>query len=171
VQDVLTQAPAEAVRFLLLKTHYRSLLDFTDAGLQDAKRELDRFYRALRAHSATQAGSPVPDRVLACLADDLNVPGAIAVLHQLADAALAGDRDAALGLKAAGDVLGVFNHDPEDWFVGAIDQERVDRLIAQRNEARRAKNFAEADRLRQEIEEMDLILEDGPGGSYSLRRK
>ncbi len=171
VQDVLTQAPAEAVRFLLLKTHYRSLLDFTDAGLQDAKRELDRFYRALRAHPGIEDAAPLPDRVLACLADDLNVPGAIAVLHQLADAALAGDRDAALGLKAAGGVLGIFNHDPEDWFVGAIDQEGVDRLIGQRNEARRAKNFAEADRLRQEIEDMGLILEDGPGGTYSLRRK
>ncbi|MGC8531732.1 MAG: cysteine--tRNA ligase [Acidiphilium sp.] len=170
VADVLAQAPAEAVRLLLLKTHYRSLLDFTDAGLQEAKRELDRFYRALRAHPGVEDGAPLPDRVLACLADDLNVPGAIAALHQLADAALAGDRAAARGMKAAGAVLGIFNHQPEAWFVGEIDQGRVDALIAQRAAARQARNFAEADRLRQEIEAMGLILEDGPGGSYSLRK-
>jgi cysteinyl-tRNA synthetase len=74
-------------------------------------------------------------------------------------------------MKAAGAVLGIFNHQPEAWFVGEIDQQRVDWLIGQRNEARRAKNFAEADRLRREIEDMGLILEDGPGGSSSLRKK
>src|SRR5271156_2637144 len=85
LHDVLEKAPGEAVRFLLMRSHYRSNLDFSDAGLVDARKELDRFYRALERHPDVVAAAKVPESVLAPLCDDLNTPGAIAALHALAD--------------------------------------------------------------------------------------
>ena len=128
LRDVLNVAPGEAVRFLLMRSHYRSTLDFSDAGLVEARRELDRFYRAIAAHDVAPAGE-VPETVLAPLLDDLNTPGAIAALHALADAALAGDANAAAGLRAAGTVLGLFNLTPDAWFRGDIDQAAIEDLI------------------------------------------
>ena len=119
VRDVLAKAPGEAIRLLLLRTHYRSVLDFTDQGLAEAKRELDRFYRALSAHSGVEAGD-VPAPVLDALCDDLNTPLAIAQMRPLADAALAGDAAAASGLLAAGAVLGLLQQQPDDWFLSLI---------------------------------------------------
>ena len=176
VQDVLDGAPSgvsggapgEAVRFLLLKTQYRGVLDFTNAALSEAKRELDRFYRALAPYADLEAQAP-PIEFMTALADDLNTPAAIAEMHRLADGALQGARDKAVSLYAAGKLLGLFNQSAETWFRGGIDQERVDALIARRIAARGARDFAEADRLRREIEAMGLILEDGPNNSSSVR--
>ena len=170
LRDVLNVAPGEAVRFLLMRSHYRSTLDFSDAGLVEARRELDRFYRAIAAHDVAPA-SEVPETVLSPLLDDLNTPGAIAALHALADAALAGDAKAAAGLRAAGTVLGLFNLTPDEWFRGDIDQAAIEDLIAARVAARKAKDFAESDRLRDLIlKEHGVIIEDRPGGTYELRK-
>jgi cysteinyl-tRNA synthetase len=171
VRDALKQAPGEAIRFLLLRAHYRSTLDFSEAGLQDSKRELDRFYRAIEAHPGITAAADVPDSVLLPLTDDVNTPGAIAGLHALADAALAGDAAAAAGLLAAGQLLGLFNATPETWFgVKDVDQTLLDDLTAQRAAARARKDFVEADRLRAEIESLGIIVEDGPAGTYKYRK-
>jgi cysteinyl-tRNA synthetase len=169
VQDVLAQAPAEAARFLLLKTHYRAPLDFTDAGLAEAKRELDRFYRALAAHPDVVSADNPPDTVLAPLADDLNTPGAIAALHALADAALAGEAKAASALQAASQLLGVFNTPSEAWFRGGAGRDDVDRLIAERNDARNQKNFARADEIRKQLADAGVFLEDKAGGTIWRR--
>ncbi|MCF3946659.1 cysteine--tRNA ligase [Acidiphilium sp. AL] len=170
VGQALERAPGEVIRFLLLKTHYRSTLDFTDAALLEAKRELDRFYRALAAHCDWAVANTVPDSVLLPLADDLNTPGAIAALHTLADAALAGDRNAASSLKAAGAILGVFNHRPADWFRGDdADTARIEAAIAERIAARRARDFTRADAIRAELADSGIILEDSPAGT-SWRR-
>ena len=101
VRDVLAKAPGEAIRLLLLRTHYRSVLDFTDQGLAEAKRDLDRFYRALERSPDVAAGE-VPAPVLDALCDDLNTPLAIAAMHALADAALAGDRGGRGGAARGG---------------------------------------------------------------------
>ena len=101
IRDVLARAPAEAVRMMLLKSQYRGTLEFSDAGLLEARGELDRFYRALERTPASD-GAAVPDTVLAALCDDLNTPLAFAALHELADAAMAGDAAAASGLRAGG---------------------------------------------------------------------
>jgi cysteinyl-tRNA synthetase len=171
VRDALKQAPGEAIRFLLLRAHYRSTLDFSEAGLQDSKRELDRFYRAIEAHPGITAAAAVPDSVLLPLTDDVNTPGAIAGLHALSDAALAGDATAAAGLLAAGQLLGLFNATPETWFgVKDVDQTLLDDLTAQRAAARARKDFVEADRLRTQIESLGIIVEDGPAGTYKYRK-
>jgi cysteinyl-tRNA synthetase len=112
----------------------------------------------------------VPDCVLAPLCDDLNTPGAIAGLHQLADAALAGDAAAASGLLAAGGVLGLFNQPPEDWFHAGVDAGQIDRLIEERRAARLAKNFARADEIRKSLEADGIVLEDSAAGT-SWRRE
>lgn len=181
VQDVLAMAPAEAARFLLLKTHYRSVMDFSDAALGEAKRELDRFYRALQKHADAPVVNEIPPVVLDRLADDLNTPGVIAALHGLADAALGGDPLAASKMRAAGALLGLFNVTPTEWFQSArdhfrdrpemtgkattVDNAAIDRLIAERIAARRARDFARADAIRDELAAQNIILEDSASGT------
>ncbi len=169
VRDVLAKAPGEAVRLLLLRAHYRSALDFTDAALAETRRDLDRFYRALERHPGVEAGAP-PDAVMEALCDDLNTPLVISLMHGLADAALAGDATAAAGLKAAGALMGVLPLAPEAWFRGdGDDSADIEAAIAERLAARKARDFARADAIRAELLGRGIVLEDGSGGTIWRR--
>ena len=170
LHDVLAVAPGEAVRFLLMRSHYRSTLDFSDAGLVESKDQLDRFYRAIELHPDAEVADLVPDVVLIPLLDDLNTPGAIAGLHSLADAAFSGDASAANGLLAAGKVMGLFNMTPDAWFRGDSDSAKIEDLIAQRIAARLAKNFARADEIRKMLEAEGIMLADNPQGTIWRRK-
>jgi cysteinyl-tRNA synthetase len=172
VRDVLGIAPGEAVRFLLLRSHYRASVDFTETGLLEARKELDRFYRALARHAppfAEEPNLPVPAEVMEALCDDLNTPAAIAALHNLADRAIAGDALAAAGLHAAGRVLGLLQSEPDAWFHGDVDAAAVEAAIAERIAARKSKDFARADAIRAELLAQGIALEDNAGGT-SWRR-
>ncbi len=178
VHDLIDQAPGEAIRLALLNGHYRQPLDWTAEGLAQAKRMLDRLYGALRNLADVRAeatSDAVPDAFLKALLDDLNTPKALAELFAIAKRA---NTETDPGTKAllkaeligAGRLLGILEMDPEAWFAGGgtashIDGEEIERLIAARNAARKEKNFAEADRIRDELAAKGVQIEDGPQGT------
>ena len=183
VRDLLAKAPGEAIRFYMLGTHYRQPLDWTLDGLAEAKRGLDRLYGALRgACDIKAAESDAPAGVRAALEDDLNTPLAIAQLHETATAlnkAVPNEERAALKgtLVAGGALIGVLQQDVEDWFkwapegaaAGGLDETRINDLIAARAQARKDRNFAEADRIRDELASAGVVLEDKADGTIWRR--
>lgn len=164
IREVLTRAPAEALRLLMLGTHYRSVLDFTWDKLDESKRTLDRFYRALEKTPAGQDGTVTP-AFMQALCDDMNTPLAISCLYPLADAALAGDAEAAASLKACANMIGLLGLSPDEWFRAGSDDEAIDALIIQRAEAKKTRNFALADSIRAQLAEQGIILEDTAQGT------
>jgi cysteinyl-tRNA synthetase len=182
VHDLLQEAPGEAIRLVLLQTHYRQPLDFTKDGLVRARHTLDRLYGSLRAAGPVEpveAREP-PEPVIAALADDLNTPLALAALHDLVatlnKAEGAAKAEAKGRLLAAGHVLGLLACDPEDWFrwqpagAAALADGEIETLIAVRAAARKKRDFAEADRIRQSLAEQGILLEDTTTGTLWRRR-
>jgi cysteinyl-tRNA synthetase len=176
VRDLLDEFPGEALRLMLLKTHYRSPLEFTKEGLREAKAQLDYYYRAFARVEAVPTASVDPSaRATNALEDDLNTPDAITALHFWAGAAMQDDaKQQAIGkstMLAIADMLGVLQSKPDDWFrwkpksAAAIDETKIAQLIDLRLAARKAKNFKEADRIRDELAQQGVLLEDGPKGT------
>ncbi len=166
VHDLLAEFPGEAIRFALMTAHYRQPLDITRDLLRECRRRLDRWYRLVRDASADGA---VPAPVLAALADDLNTPKAIAALEALARSGEAG------ALRAGAQFLGLLLADPHDWLKGAPRHgdpgvEEIERLIAERAEARRSRDFARADAIRDRLAAMGIRLLDRPDGTTEWER-
>jgi len=165
IREVLAMAPAEAIRLALIRTHYRSVADFSETSLAEAKRELDRFYRALERFPDI-AAADVPGPMMEALCDDMNTPLALSAMHALADRALAGDFDAACGLRAAGAAMGLLGQDPDTWFRGDdADVAAIETAIAERLAARQSRDFARADAIRAEWAAKGIAFEDGPNGT------
>ena len=173
VHDLIQQAPGEALRWALLVGHYRAPLEWTGELIEQSKKALDRLYGALRRASEVEAEDVSPPAAfLAALQDDLNTPAAFAELFAMAtrlETATGKGRAQAKGeLLAAANLLGFLFGDPEAWFqAGVTDdlREKVDALIAQRIEARAAKDWAAADRIRDELTALNIEVMDGPTGA------
>jgi cysteinyl-tRNA synthetase len=163
--------PGEAIRLALLSAHYRQPLDITREKLAESRAQLDRFYGALR--DVAQGPGEPDEAVLAALGEDLNTPQALALLHEQVHAvnrAPEAEKPRLAGrLRGSAALLGLLQQDPGAWFQGDGDV-RIDRLVAERWAARQARNFKEADRLRDLLAVEGIELEDGPGGTRWRRR-
>ena len=154
-RDLLADWHGEVVRLALLTAHYRQPLEWSDDLLASCKAQLDRLYRAAGEAEAAEA---VPETVLGPLRDDLNAPGALAALHELR-----GDPGA---LRAAGRLMGLLDEDQDAWFRGAeAGDARIDALLAERDAARKARDFARADAIRDALAGEGVVIEDGPSGA------
>ncbi|WP_421709210.1 cysteine--tRNA ligase [Algihabitans sp.] len=176
VRDLLKEAPGEAIRFALLGAHYRQPLDWSAEGLAQAKRGLDRLYGTLRdLGDAPDVACPpgLLDAFEAALEDDLNFPGAIAELFRMAKAArqatAQADRTAyKAALRGAGHLLGLLQQDPAAWFgqpSGADEATaEIQRLVDARQAARSARDYATADRIRDQLVAVGVVVEDRAEG-------
>lgn len=178
VREVLARYQPEVVRFFILRAHYRSPLNYSDAHLDDAKNALERLYTVLRNHDGTTIAidweqDPYAVRFMTAMNDDFNTPEAIAVLFDLAsEANRTGDVRYAMLLKSLAGVLGLMQQSPQNFFQYLTDSQTneltevlIEQLIQQRLQARQEKDFAKADSLRQQLSESGIILEDGSQGT------
>jgi len=175
VRNLLKEAPGEAIRLALLNAHYRAPLDWSDDTLAQAKRRLDGLYQTLRGLSDVQDDPQVelPSGFVDALDDDLNTPRALAELSSLARQANITTESSQLAflkssIKRCGEVLGLLQQDPAQWFgEGAkdLDTALIEQLILDRNAARKAKDYGEADRVRERLAELGVTIEDGPEGT------
>jgi cysteinyl-tRNA synthetase len=176
LRDVLRHYDAEVVRFFILRAHYRTPVNYTNANLDDAKQALTRLYTALRDHPAEASPvdwtAPSAKRFKQAMDDDFGTPEAIAELFQLANAAFQGDAKASTQLKALAGVLGLLQRDPNAFLratPAGVDEAWINERIAARQAARKSKDFAEADRIRKELVDKGIVLED-KGAATTWRR-
>ena len=151
IRELLADWPGEVLRFNMLRSHYRQPLDFTVAGLKESWKTLERWYEV-----SEPLADPAPDAdFFAALEDDLNTPAAIASLHKAGDMALAGG----LGF------LGFSNVQMKIAAKTKVDEAAIAGAIAARQAAKQARNFAESDRIRDQLLAQGILLKDGPGGT------
>jgi cysteinyl-tRNA synthetase len=171
LRDVLKHYDAEVVRFFILRAHYRSPVNYTDANLEDAKNALARLYTSLKDTQA--AGSttvnwdePHAKRFKEAMDDDFGTPEALAVLFELANRINSGEKHLAGQLRALGGVLGLLQRDPESFFQArpaGVSEDWIEAKIAERESARKRKDYAAADRIRKELLDKGIVLEDKAG--------
>ena len=173
VRDLLKENSGETIRLCMLMTHYRQPINWTTKSMKQAKKTLDGWYSSLKEFEGKGQKTEVPKKFIKALADDLNTPRAISILHELSSEQKKRpsqqNRD---NLIAAGNLLGFFNFTPQEWFdsneknnSSEIDALAVEKKILERDKAREAGDFSRADKLRNELTKLGVVLEDGPNGT------
>ena len=177
VHDLIKEFPGEILRLALLSAHYRQPLDWSDETLESARRMLDRLYGAIRGIDVSdeaRAAAEAPQGLVAALEDDLNSPKALAEFFALArELNKTGDETEkqrlAATMYAAGDLMGLLQSDPEEWFAGDADgqisAEDIEALIEKRKQAKANRDFAAADAVRDELEAAGVSIADGRDGT------
>lgn len=172
VDEILAKYPAEALRLLFLTTHYHQPFNFTFEGLEQAKAILDKFYNALLKNADIPAEKTEPsEKLIAALCDDLNTPLALSYLHEtLGNLNKAETKEERIKYKselmANAYMLGLLYNNAESWFKGAAsDDAEIEALIAKRTEAKKNKDWATADAIRNELKERGIVLEDSAAGT------
>jgi cysteinyl-tRNA synthetase len=176
VHDLVRQHPGEAIRLALLNGHYRQPLDWTGETVPNARKQLDRLYGALQKLESVPAarGVKAPAAFVEALEDDLNTPMALAELFELAHAANTAPAGEHPQIKAAlidaAGLLGLLRQSPEAWFKWAPagsggDDAEIQKLVDARTAARKAKNYAEGDRIKAQLAAMGVVLEDSAQGT------
>ncbi|MBU4136362.1 MAG: cysteine--tRNA ligase [Alphaproteobacteria bacterium] len=177
LHDLVQAIPGEVVRWALLSAHYRQPLDWNQALLDQSRKALDRLYGALHRAAAVEANGDAPSGdFLKAIEDDINTPGAMATLFALSSeierAMTAGDHGVVARAKgeliAAGALLGVLQSDPAEWLEGDVSDAlrvEVEALLEQRAAARAGKDWPEADRIRDRLNALNVVVMDGPQGA------
>ena len=178
VREILERYQAEEVRYFILTSQYRSPLNYSDEHLDNARNALTRFYTALRGlpEATPTADSQFEKDFHAAMQDDFNTPEALATLFELVreiNRVRAEDETAAAALAALlrqlGDLIGILQSDAESYLRGGASANdgdaEIDALVAQRNEAKANKDWGTADEIRNKLQEMGIVLEDGPSGT------
>ena len=179
VHDLVREHPPEALRYALLSAHYRQPLEWSDALIEQSVRTLDRLYGTLRDLGGIEADAGIPASIEAALDDDLNTPAALAEIARIAGEArkaTSNEEKAALKsqLLGAGRVLGLLQQAPAAWFArgaGSDDDARIQGLIDERIEAKKSRDFARADAIRQRLADEGILLEDTPQGVRWVRKR
>jgi cysteinyl-tRNA synthetase len=172
IEDILARFDAETTRFFIVRSHYRSALNYSDAHLDDARSALKRLYTALQlvapADGAIDWAEPYAARFKAAMDEDFGTPEAVAVLFDLASE-VNRTRSAQLAgmLKALGGTLGLLQADPQQFLqTGAtLDDAAIEARILERNAAKAERDFAQADAIRKELQALGIVLKDSPQGT------
>lgn len=174
IREVLEKYDAETVRFFILRAHYRSPLNYSDAHLDDARNALKRLYTALASVPAAEVAIDWNDdhaaRFQAAMDEDFGTPEAVAVLFELAgevNRSRSGERAGLL--KALGAILGLLQEEPQAFLqggaAGGLDEAAIQQQIEARAAAKAARDWPEADRIRKALLEQGIVLKDGPAGT------
>jgi cysteinyl-tRNA synthetase len=183
IRQALGQYDGEVLRFFLARSHYRSQISFSARMIDEARASLTRLYTALRAAPAPAApvdwDEPHARRFAEAMDDDFNTAQAVAVLFEMAAELNRGPTQAlAAQMRALGGLLGLLQREPDEFLkgglaaaqAGALDDAMIARQIEARTAAKARRDYAEADRIRQDLLQQGVVLEDGPGGTTWRRR-